>query len=150
MQGTRIGSLVRELSSHMLWRNRVRMSQLLSSCPTTREFVHRGKRSLRTQCRSLLLQSRLWVLQLRPYTVEKHQSIYKQQQQEKPTKEWVAFQVLKQCTCGCFLTEDEVVGWHHQLNGREFEQALGVGDGQGSLACCWSQRVGHDWVTELN
>ena len=33
-------------------------------------------------------------------------------------------------------TEDEMVGWHHQLNGDEFEQALGVGDGQGSLACC--------------
>ena len=33
-------------------------------------------------------------------------------------------------------TEDEMVGWHHQSNGREFEQAPGVGDGQGSLACC--------------
>jgi len=33
-------------------------------------------------------------------------------------------------------TEDEIVGWHHQLDGHEFEQALGVGDGQGSLACC--------------
>ena len=33
-------------------------------------------------------------------------------------------------------TEDEVVGWHHQLNGREFEWTLGVGDGHGSLACC--------------
>ena len=33
-------------------------------------------------------------------------------------------------------TEDEMVGWHHQLNGHEFEEALGVGDGQGSLACC--------------
>ena len=32
-------------------------------------------------------------------------------------------------------TEDEMVGWHHQLNGQEFEQAPGVGDGQGSLAC---------------
>ena len=32
--------------------------------------------------------------------------------------------------------EDEMVGWHHQLGGHEFEQALGVGDGQGSLACC--------------
>ena len=32
------------------------------------------------------------------------------------------------------MTEDEMVGWHHQLNGHEFEQALGVGDGQGSLA----------------
>ena len=33
-------------------------------------------------------------------------------------------------------TEDEKVGWHHQLNGHEFEQAPGVGDGQRSLACC--------------
>ena len=32
-------------------------------------------------------------------------------------------------------TEDEMVGWHHQLNGQEFEQALGDGEGQGSLAC---------------
>ena len=34
------------------------------------------------------------------------------------------------------MTEDETVGWHHRFDGREFEQALGVGDGQGSLACC--------------
>ena len=34
------------------------------------------------------------------------------------------------------MTEDEMVGWHHQLGGHEFEQALGVGDRQGSLACC--------------
>ena len=33
------------------------------------------------------------------------------------------------------MTEGEMVGWHHQLNGHEFEQALGVGDGQGSLMC---------------
>ena len=33
-------------------------------------------------------------------------------------------------------TEDKMVGWHHQLNGREFEQTLGDGEGQGSLACC--------------
>ena len=33
-------------------------------------------------------------------------------------------------------TEDEIVGWHHRLNGHEFEQAPGVGDGQGSLVCC--------------
>ena len=33
-------------------------------------------------------------------------------------------------------TEDEIVGWHHRLNGHECEQALGVGDGQGSLLCC--------------
>ena len=58
------------------------------------------------------------------------------------------------------LTEDEMVGWHHQLNEHEFEQALGLGDGQGSLACCspWGhkkqsmvlQRVGHDWAAKLN
>ena len=34
------------------------------------------------------------------------------------------------------MTEDEMVGWHHWLNAQEFEQALGVGDGQGSLVCC--------------
>ena len=34
------------------------------------------------------------------------------------------------------MTEDEMVGWHLQLDGHEFEQAPGVGDGQGSLACC--------------
>ena len=47
------------------------------------------------------------------------------------------------------MTEDEMVGWHHQLNGHEFEQTLGVGDGQGSLACCspWGRKES-DWVTE--
>ena len=34
------------------------------------------------------------------------------------------------------MTEDEMVGWHHWLNGHEFEQAPGVGDGQGGLVCC--------------
>ena len=33
------------------------------------------------------------------------------------------------------MTEDEMVGWHHQLDGHKFEQALGVSDGQGSLVC---------------
>ena len=38
--------------------------------------------------------------------------------------------------------EDEMVGWHHQLDGHESEQALGVGEGQGSLACCspWGRK----------
>ena len=38
--------------------------------------------------------------------------------------------------------EDERVGWHHRLNGHEFEQALGVGDGQGGPACCspWGRK----------
>ena len=34
------------------------------------------------------------------------------------------------------MTEDEIVGWHHQLNGHEFEQAPGNGEGQGSVAFC--------------
>ena len=49
------------------------------------------------------------------------------------------------------MTEDEMVGWHHQLNGHEFEQVLGIGDGQGSLACCSSW--GHkelDMTEQLN
>ena len=40
------------------------------------------------------------------------------------------------------MTEDEITGWHHQLNGHEFEQTLGDSEGQGSLACCspWSHK----------
>ena len=34
------------------------------------------------------------------------------------------------------MTEDEMVGWHRCVNGHEFESTLGVGDGQGGLACC--------------
>ena len=47
--------------------------------------------------------------------------------------------------------EDEMVGWHHQLDGHEVEQALGVGDGQGSLACCspWGHRES-DTTERLN
>ena len=39
-------------------------------------------------------------------------------------------------------TEDEMVGWHHRLNGHEFEQAPRVGDGQGNLVCCspWGRK----------
>ena len=41
------------------------------------------------------------------------------------------------------MTEDEMAGWHHQLDGHEFVQAPGDAEGQGSLACCspWSCRV---------
>ena len=40
------------------------------------------------------------------------------------------------------MTEDKMVGWHQQFDGHEFEQALGVGDGQGSLASCipWGRK----------
>ena len=34
------------------------------------------------------------------------------------------------------MTKDEMVGWHHRLDGDEFEHALGAGDGQGGLECC--------------
>ena len=47
--------------------------------------------------------------------------------------------------------EDEMVGWHHWFHGSEFEQNLGDGEGQGSLACCsfmGSPRVRYDWVSE--
>ena len=47
-------------------------------------------------------------------------------------------------------TEDEMVGWRHRLDGHEFEQALGVGDGQGGLACCspWGHKESD--MTDLN
>ena len=43
------------------------------------------------------------------------------------------------------MTEDEMVGWHHQLDGHEFEQAWGAGDGHGNLACCspWGRKELH-------
>ena len=48
-------------------------------------------------------------------------------------------------------TEDEMVGWHHWLDGHEFEQAQGVGDGQGGLACCspWGHKES-DTTERLN
>ena len=44
------------------------------------------------------------------------------------------------------MTKDEIVGWHHRLDKHEFEQALGAGEGQGSLLCCspGGLRVWHD------
>ena len=49
------------------------------------------------------------------------------------------------------VTEDEMVGWHHQINGREFEQTLGDSEGQGSLACCsqWGRKE-LDTTEQLN
>ena len=46
------------------------------------------------------------------------------------------------------MTEDEMAGWQHRLNGREFGWALGVGDGQGGLACCDSWRRNESKPTE--
>ena len=44
-----------------------------------------------------------------------------------------------------------MVGWHHQFNGYEFEQALGVGDGQGGLVCCRPQgRKESDMTEQVN
>ena len=44
-----------------------------------------------------------------------------------------------------WVTEDEMVGWHHRLNGHEFEQTLVDGEGQGGLVCCsrWSCKESH-------
>ena len=49
------------------------------------------------------------------------------------------------------VTENEMVVWHHQINGHEIEIVKGGSEGQGRLACCspWSRRVGHDLTTEL-
>ena len=52
------------------------------------------------------------------------------------------------------MTEDEMAGWHHQLNGHGFGCTLGVGDGQGGLACCgsWDHKESDmtERATELN
>ena len=49
------------------------------------------------------------------------------------------------------ISEDEMVGWPHRLDGFEFEQALGVGDGKGSLVCCGSWgRKESDMTEPLN
>ena len=49
------------------------------------------------------------------------------------------------------MTEDGMVGWHYRLNGHEFEQAPGIGDGQGSLACCTpGGRKKSDTTEQLN
>jgi len=50
------------------------------------------------------------------------------------------------------VTEDEMVGWHHQLNGHEFEQTLGYSDEEGRLTCCspWDCRVRHNLATIKN
>ena len=51
------------------------------------------------------------------------------------------------------MTEEEMVGWHHQLSGHEFEKALGVSDEQGNLACCgpWGCKEldTTEWLNEL-
>ena len=48
------------------------------------------------------------------------------------------------------MTEDEMVGWHHQFDGYEFEQALGNGEGQGSLVGCSSWGHKSDMTEQLN
>ena len=60
----------------------------------------------------------LWPLDAKNWLIRKDPDVRKDWRQEKGT------------------TEDEMVGWHHELNGHEFEKAPGAGDGQGSLACC--------------
>ena len=49
------------------------------------------------------------------------------------------------------MTENKMIGWHHRLNGHEFEQVAGVGEGQGSLVCCslWGHKES-DMTERLN
>ena len=49
------------------------------------------------------------------------------------------------------MTEDEMIGWHHRLDGHKFEHTVGVGDGQGGLACCspWGHKES-DMTEQLN
>ena len=61
----------------------------------------------------------LWPCDLKSWLIRKDPDIGKDWRQEEKV-----------------TTEDEMVGWHHQLNGHEFEQAPGDGEGQGSLVCC--------------
>ena len=84
----------------------------------------------------LMLKLKLWPPHVRSWLIGKDPDVERDWgQEEKGT------------------TENEMAGWHHRLDGHEFEWTPGVGDGQGGLACCdsWgSQRVRHDWATELN
>ena len=57
------------------------------------------------------------------------------------------------------MTEDEMAGWHHRVNGHEFGQTLGVGDGQGGLTCCDScghkklgtaEQLNLNWVKRID
>ena len=82
----------------------------------------------------------LWPLDLKNWLTGKDPDAGKDQRQEE--KE---------------TTEDEMVGWYHWLDGHEFEQAPGVGNGQGSLACCspWSHKESDmtewlNWLTHPN
>ena len=50
------------------------------------------------------------------------------------------------------MTEDEIIGWHHHLDGHEFEEAMWFGNGQGSLACCSPcshKKIRNGWMTQL-
>ena len=77
---------------------------------------------------------------------------------------WKRPDVGKDWSQGKGMTEDEMVGWHHWVNGHEFEQALGVVDGQGSLVCCspwgckesdmteqlnWTERITRGWLESI-
>ena len=69
----------------------------------------------------------------------------------RPDKQSWGFRLgNSKCIFNCLWAEDEMVGWHHQFNGHESEQALGVGDGQGSLQCSisWGRKESDmcDWT----
>ena len=66
-------------------------------------------------------------------------------------KNWKRPCCWERLKAGEALAEDEMVGWHHQLDGYGFEQVLGAGDGQGRLVCCgpWGHKES-DTTEQLN
>ena len=72
----------------------------------------------------------------------KHQYFYHLMQWVDSLEKTLMFEKIEDRNKEKGTTEDEMVGWHHQLNGHEFEQSLGVSDGQWSLKCCspWGRK----------
>ena len=90
-------------------------------------------KEINPECSSegLMMKMKFWASDVKSLLIRKDPDVGKDRRKEKG------------------MTEHETVGWHYWLNGHEFEQALGDGEGQGSLACGspWGRRVGH-WTTE--
>ena len=90
-----------------------------------------------------------WSPDAKNWLLGKDPDVGRRQKEKGKTEAWKQEEKWK--------TEARIVGWHHRLDGPEFNQALGVDDGQGGLVCCssWGRKhgvhgVGHNWATELN
>ena len=96
-------------------------------CKKIKPVNHKGNQSWMFIARTDAEAPRLWPPDVNNWLIWKDPDAGKDWRREKGT------------------TEDEMFGWHHQLDGHEFEQAPGVGDGQGSLVCC-SNGVAKSWA----